>query len=277
MIKYFILWWRLCLVVIDASLFPTPDTREVPDLYSVCARMDIWGFKWSCKSIMWRCWYLYRMSRKTSLQLFSLCTRRWRRYRLCAAKREMKSTTIEKKSELDTQKNFFPVLFLFTPISSSRLWNKSSTSQTSPLKKMICLADHPREKNSPEHTESILWLYLFGDWIISSEKRVHIRWITTLYVSAPNLPHSSVYFWLKQQNSLKSDTHPCQCETQIRYASSRSSSQLTPELKYFPYLNSSKRRKLPRLIHRSTNCHGNQFVAHSHSIVGSKMKMYSRQ
>ena len=39
------------------------------------------------------------------------------------------------------------------------------------LKKMIYLADHRPEKNSDEYTESILWLYLFCDRIISSAKR----------------------------------------------------------------------------------------------------------
>ena len=85
---------------------------------------------------------------------------------------------------------------LSTTISSSRIWNKSSTSQTSLLKKMIFLTDHRLEKSSDECTESILWLYLFFDRIISSAKLVHIYCITYLYVAAPNLPHSSVYCWL---------------------------------------------------------------------------------
>ena len=42
MIKYSILFLWLCLVVIDASPAAAPDTREVPDLQSGCARMDIW-------------------------------------------------------------------------------------------------------------------------------------------------------------------------------------------------------------------------------------------
>ena len=42
-------------------------------------------------------------------------------------------------------------------------------------------------------------------------------------------------------------------------------------------LNSSKRRKLPRLIHRSTNLYRNKTVAHSHSNTGSEIKIYSRQ
>ena len=42
MIKYLILLWWLCLDVIDASPVAAPDTREVLDLQSACARMDIW-------------------------------------------------------------------------------------------------------------------------------------------------------------------------------------------------------------------------------------------
>ena len=138
---------------------------------------------------MWNCWYLYQISRKTGLQLFSLYTRCWRRYRLCAVRKEMKSTTIKKKTEIDTQQSFF---ILSTTISSSRIWNKSSTSQTLLLKKRLYLADHRSEKNSDEYTESILWFNLFCERIISSAKLVHICWITNLFVSAPNLPHSSV-------------------------------------------------------------------------------------
>ena len=44
MIKYFILLRWLCLVVIDASLVAAPDIKKVPDLQSVYATMDSWGF-----------------------------------------------------------------------------------------------------------------------------------------------------------------------------------------------------------------------------------------
>jgi hypothetical protein len=47
---------------------------------------------------------------------------------LCAVRKEMKSTTIQEKSEIDIQESFF---LLFTSISSSRIENKSSTSKTS--------------------------------------------------------------------------------------------------------------------------------------------------
>ena len=79
----------------------------------------------------------------------------------------------------------------------------SSTSQTSLLKNMIYLADRRPEKNSDEYTESILWFYLFCDGMISSAKRVHICWITNLFVSAPDLPHSSVCFRFKQLKIVK--------------------------------------------------------------------------
>ena len=41
MIKYLILFVWLCLFVIDARPVAAPDTREVPELLSACARMDI--------------------------------------------------------------------------------------------------------------------------------------------------------------------------------------------------------------------------------------------
>ena len=98
------------------------------------------------------------------------------------------------------------------------------------LKRMICLADHPQE----EYTESILSLVLFCNRIISSAKLVLICWIACLFVSASNLPHSSLCFRLKHsQNSLKSSIHRCQCETHIRHAFSSWSSKWRPELKHF--------------------------------------------
>ena len=62
---------------------------------------------------------------------------------------------------------------------SANLWMsvtcRSLTSQTSlSTKKMIYLADHRPEKNSDEYSESIRWLYLFCDKIITSAKLVHI-------------------------------------------------------------------------------------------------------
>jgi hypothetical protein len=68
---------------------------------------------------------------------------------------------------------------------------------------MIYLADHRPEKNSDEYTESLLWFYLFCDRIISRAQLVHICSITNLHVSAPNLPHSSVCFRLKQSKLVK--------------------------------------------------------------------------
>jgi hypothetical protein len=68
---------------------------------------------------------------------------------------------------------------------------------------MIDLADHLLEKNSDENTESILWLYLFCDRIISNAKLVYICWTTDLYVSAPKFPHSSVCFRFRQRKPVK--------------------------------------------------------------------------
>ena len=91
----------------------------------------------------------------------------------------MKSTTIEKKTEIVIQESFFPVPHF--------------------LKNMLYLADHRPEKNLDEYTESILWLYLFCDRMISSAKVILICWMTYLFVFALNLPHSMVCFRLKQQ------------------------------------------------------------------------------
>ena len=104
--------------------------------------------------------------------------------------------------------------------------------------KKIYLADQLPETNSDEYTESLLWFYLFCDRIISSAKLLHICWMSCLFVFTPNLPHSSVYFRLNCQNSLKSDIHPCQCETQISCVRSWSIFSL----------NSSKRWKLTCLV-----------------------------
>ena len=142
---------------------------------------------------------------------------------------------------------------------------------------MIYLTDHRLEENSDEYTESILRLYFFFGRIISSAKLVLICWITNLDISIPNLPHSSVCFSRKQSKLVRIDIHACQCETQIRCASSRSSSQLPSELKHFPSLNSSKRRKLLHRVHRATNLHLHKFVAHLHSNTRSAIKIYSRQ
>jgi hypothetical protein len=68
---------------------------------------------------------------------------------------------------------------------------------------MMYLADHRPEKKLDEYTESLLWFYLFGDRIISSTKLVHICWITNLFDSAPNHPHSSVCFRLKQPKPIQ--------------------------------------------------------------------------
>ena len=106
----------------------------------------------------------------------------------------MKSTTIEKKIEIDIQEKFF---LLFITISSSMIGNNSSTFKTSLLKRMIYPADHHLENISDEYIESILWFYLSCDSIISGAKLAHICWITNLHISAPNLPHSSVYFRFK--------------------------------------------------------------------------------
>ena len=51
MIKHFILLVWLCLVVIDCSPVAVPETREVPDLLSACARIDIWRLHGVAKAL----------------------------------------------------------------------------------------------------------------------------------------------------------------------------------------------------------------------------------
>ena len=87
----------------------------------------------------------------------------------------------------------------------NRCWHsrKFLSSVSLSKKNMIYLADHRTEKNSDEYTESIFWLYLFCDSMISSVKLVHICWITNLYVSAPNRPYSSVCFRLELPRLVK--------------------------------------------------------------------------
>ena len=155
------------------------------------------GFKWSFDSIMCRCCYLYQSSRKTHLQLFSLCSRCWRRDQLGTVRKEMKSTTIEKKTDGDIQESFFPILyFLHTSLFFKNFHGIIYFSYVT-FKKRMYLADHRPEEKSEEYTSSILRFYLFCGRIISSAKLIHTCWITYLFVSAPDLPHASVCFRLK--------------------------------------------------------------------------------
>ena len=157
-------------------------------------------FEWSGESSMWRCWYLYQISRKTPPQLFSLCTRCWRLCRLCTVRNEMNSTTIKKKTEVDIEESFF---LLSKTISSSRIWNWSRTFQTSLSRKGDLCNWSPSREKLEEYTESILRLCLVYDRVISSAKRVHICWVTYLHVSTADLPHSSVCFRVKQPKLVK--------------------------------------------------------------------------
>ena len=135
---------------------------------------------------------------------------------------------------------------------------------------MIYLTDHRPEKKSDECSETLLWLYLFDDRIISSVKLVHISCITNLFVSAPNLPHSSVCFWLKQPKLVKK-------VMSIQVSAKRRLGTLPVVHRASCVRSWSVFSVLTHLIHRSTNLHRNKFVAHSHSNTGSEMKMYSRQ
>ena len=111
-------------------------------------------------------WYLYQISRKTSLQLFSLSTRR----------REVVSAMhCQERNDINNHRK------------ENRDWH---------TRKFLCSTSLSKKKDdlsswSPSREK--LRLYVFCDRIIPSATLVHICWITYLFVSAPNLPYSSVY------------------------------------------------------------------------------------
>ena len=103
--------------MIDASPVAAPDIKEVSDLLSACARMDIWGLSEVAKAWCGAASCYKNCAASTSIKSqgrpvcsCSRCAPGARRYRLCTVRKEMKSTTIKKKSEIDIQESFFPVL-----------------------------------------------------------------------------------------------------------------------------------------------------------------------
>ena len=186
--------------MIDASLVAAPDAREVLDLQSVCARMDTWDLSEVAKALcgaVSTCVKsqgrpVCRCSRSTAGAGGGLgCALSGKKWNQPPSKRNQRLT-------------FKKVFFFYSQqYLLQELEISSSTSQTSLLRKVIYLDDYRREENSDEDTESILCCYLFCDRIISSAKRVHVCWITYLFVSPPNLPHSSVCCWLKQPKLVK--------------------------------------------------------------------------
>ena len=189
--------------MIDASPVVALGTNEVPNLQSACTRMVMCGLSEVAKALcrgIGTCmksqgrpvWFCARWALGAGGGIgCALPGKKWNQQ------------LSKRKQRLTFKKGSFQFFLVFTYISSLRIGNKSSTSLTSLLGKMIYLADHRRGKDSVEYSESVLWLYVFGDRIISSAKPVHICWITDLYRSAPNLSHSSVYFRSKQPKLVK--------------------------------------------------------------------------
>ena len=200
-IKYFILSLWLCLVVMHASPVAAPDTREVPALLSTCARMDIWG--WSEVAIA-LCGAACTKSRGRPVCSCSHCApgtgggigwalsgKRWSQQ---PAKRKQGLTFKKVFSSFD----FYSHASLLQEVERNHQLLRLRF-----LKKMIYLADHRPERKSDKYTESILCFYLLCDAITSNAKLVHICWITNLYISAPNLLHSSVCCRLKKPKLVK--------------------------------------------------------------------------
>ena len=185
--------------MVDASPVAAPDTREVPDLLSACARMDIRDSSEVAKAFCGAVGICIK-SQGRPICSCSRCATDAGGGICCALSGKKGNQQQSNRKQIDTQESLF---LLSTPISSSRICSESSTTQTSLIRKLVYLADQRPEKNLDEYVEATLWLYPFCDRIISSAKFVHICWMNYLFVSAPNLPHSSVCFRLKQPKLVK--------------------------------------------------------------------------
>ena len=135
MIKYLILLWWLCLVVIDASPVAAPDTREVLDLQSACARMDIWGSGEVAKALCGAVGTCTK-SRGRLVCSCSRCSPGTGGGIGCALSgKKWNQIQSKRKQSLTFKRVSFQFILSFTPISSSRICRKSLTSQTSLSKK----------------------------------------------------------------------------------------------------------------------------------------------
>ena len=120
--------------MIDASPIAAP-SKGVPNIFSACVRMDMWGLSEVAKALCGATFCYENCAVGTCIK--SQGRRVCSCFLLSTVRKEMKSTTIETKIEIDIQKSFFQFPLLFTPISSLRISCKSLTSQPSRLKKMI--------------------------------------------------------------------------------------------------------------------------------------------
>ena len=207
MIKYFILLLCLCLVVIDASLAAVP-SGGVPDLLSACPRIDIWGSSEVAKALCGAtCYYkncaigICIKSQGRPVCSCSRCAPGAVGGIDCALSETKWNQPQSKRKQGLTFKKAFSLIY--NNISFKNWKGIINFSDLTSRKGDQSSWSPSTEKNLDKYTESILWLYLFCDRIISSAKRVHICWTTNLYVSAPNLPHSLAYFRLEQPKLVK--------------------------------------------------------------------------
>ena len=137
MTKYFISLWWLCLVVTDASPVASP-SRGVPDLFTACARMDIWDWGEVAKTLCDAACAVSTLIKSQGRPVCS-CSR-------CApgvgggidcalSEKRWNQPQSKRKQRLIFKKVSFQLFLLLTPISSSKIRNNSSTSSRSLPKK----------------------------------------------------------------------------------------------------------------------------------------------
>ena len=131
MIKFYILLWWLCLVVINTSPVAAPDTREIPDLQSARTRMDIWCLSDVVKVV---CDAVATCTKSQGRPVCS-CSRRapgaGGGIGCALAGKKWNQSQLKRKQRLTFETVSFQFFLLFAPISSLRIWNKLSTSHTS--------------------------------------------------------------------------------------------------------------------------------------------------
>ena len=198
MIQYFILLLCLCLVVIDTSPVAAPDTREVPDLQLACARMDMWGLSEAAKALCGAVVTCIKSQGRPVCNCYRCTPGTGGRIGCVLSGKKGDQQRSKRKQRLTLEKVFFfyPQQYFLPEFEIN-----SSTSQTSLLGKMMYLADRCPKKNSDEFTESILWVYLFCDRIISSAKRVHVHMLNHLFFCLRS--KSSTFFSLLPMNTAK--------------------------------------------------------------------------